>query len=71
MTVVAFELEDKLVMDLKQMASVLKTNEANVVQNAVTNYLRSLRMDKIRAEAQPLMESAGFFSEEDIYKSDL
>lgn len=68
MTVVAVELEDRVAVDLKQMAESLQTDEADVVRMAVANYLRQLKMDRIRAEARPYAEAAGFFSEEDIYR---
>ena len=68
MTVVAVELEDKVAVDLNQLAESLQIDEANVVQRAVVNYLRQLRMDRIRAEIRPYAEAAGFFSEEDIYR---
>ena len=68
MTVVAVELEDKVAVDLKQMAESLQTDEADVVRKAVANYLRQLKMDRIRAEMRPYAEAAGFLSEEDIYK---
>ena len=37
MTVVAVELEDKVAMDLKQMAESLQTDEAAVIRKAVNN----------------------------------
>ncbi len=68
MMVVSVELEDKVAVDLKQMAESLDTSEAEVVQKAVASYLRQLKMDQIRKEVSPYAKTAGFFSEEDIYK---
>ncbi len=67
MTVVAFELEDKVAVDLKEIAAALQTPEDELVRIAVNNYLRQLRMDRIQREAQPHMKAAGFHSEDDIY----
>ena len=68
MTVVAVELEDKVVVDLKQMAESLQTDEADVVRMAVANYLRQIKMDRMRAEMRSYAEATGFLSEEDIYR---
>lgn len=68
MMVVSVELEDKVAVDLKQMAESLDTSEAEMVQKAVASYLRQLKMDRIRKEISPYAEAAGFFSEEDIYR---
>ena len=68
MTIVAVELDDKAATDLREAATSLQTPESDLVKKAIRNYLRQLRMDRIRAEIRPYAEAAGFFSEEDIYR---
>ena len=68
MTVVAVEFDDKLAVELKQTAELLKTDEVDVIRKAVNNYIRQYRMDRIREEIQPYAEQAGFLTEEDVYR---
>ncbi|GAB3979374.1 hypothetical protein GCM10028806_44570 [Spirosoma terrae] len=68
MTVVSVELEDKLAVELKEAAELLKTDEVELIRKAVTNYIRQYRMDRIREGAQPYADQAGFLTEDDIYR---
>lgn len=68
MTVVSVELDDTLARELKQMSESMQTSEVDLIKKAVDNFLRQQRMDRIRAEVQPYAETAGFLTEEDVYK---
>ncbi|GAB3771770.1 hypothetical protein GCM10028818_11000 [Spirosoma horti] len=68
MTTLSVELDDKLARELKQISESLQTSEIDLIKKAVDNFLRQQRMDQIRIEVKPYLESAGFLTEEDIYK---
>ncbi|QMW01364.1 hypothetical protein [Spirosoma foliorum] len=68
MTIVAVELEDKVLRDLEEASETVNLPSGQMISRIVKNYLHIEKMNKIRRELKGTAEAAGFFSEEDIYR---
>ncbi|GAB4042128.1 hypothetical protein [Spirosoma litoris] len=68
MTVVAVELEDKVLRDLEEVSETVNLSSDQLISQIVKNYLHLEKMNKLRKELKGTAEGAGFFSEEDIYR---
>ena len=68
MTVIAVELEDKILQDLEQASEAFNLPSDQMISRIVKNYLHVEKVNKLRRELRGTAEAAGLFSEEDIYR---
>lgn len=68
MTVVTVELEDKVFRDLAEISDTVNLPFDQMINRIVKNYLHVEKVNKLRQELKGTAESAGFLSEEDIYR---
>ncbi|QJD78083.1 hypothetical protein [Spirosoma rhododendri] len=67
MTVVAVKFEDTVFQDLEEASTTADLSSEEMISRIVKNYLHIEKMNKIRRELKGSAETAGFFSEDDIY----
>ncbi|GAB3498852.1 hypothetical protein GCM10027341_21100 [Spirosoma knui] len=68
MTVIAVNLEDNILKDLKEVSDEFSLPSDQMISRIVKNYLHVEKMRKLRRELKGTAEAAGFSSEEDIYR---
>lgn len=66
--VMSVSIEEELLARLEKTAARNNARRSEIVRQALSRYLYTEEMDRLRESLRPHAEAAGYFSDEDVYR---